>query len=137
MEKMQWFVFRNDSNAKKIERYNVFKHYSFATDVKKLLCEVTNKLEFSDKLKRIVQYYFWSKCEMEVVVASWPIYITLDGYDDITNDLNTYEKQYGKKPRVLNVSPEIGEKIDIYEQLMLNWDVFVNYIWEKKGDYEV
>ena len=28
-----------------------------------------------------------------------------------------------------------GEKIDIYEQVRMNWDVFVSYVWNsKKGD---
>ena len=47
-------------------------------------------------------YYYRSKCEWEVIVSSWP-----------------------PSDRV----PE--RKVDVYDQVMLNWDVFIGYVWEQ------
>ena len=26
-----------------------------------------------------------------------------------------------------------AKRVDVYDQIMLNWDAFVNYVWEHKG----
>ena len=38
----------------------------------------------------------------------------------------------GHYPYKINVAPEVGEKIDIYSQVMMNWEQFVEYIWSNK-----
>ena len=124
---LEWNVFRYDFNARKIETYNVFNHGSFYNDVMKIPRK--NKLEFAEKLRREAQYYFWSKCEMEIVVTSWPPYIDEEEYNRLTKERNEHIAKRGDTPRVLNVCTTVGSKIDIYEQLMLNWDMFVEYTW--------
>lgn len=47
-----------------------------------------------------MKYYFWSKCEWEIIICPW-----VGKADDI--------------------------KIDVYDQLMLNWDKFVDYVWSE------
>lgn len=122
---LEWNVFRYDCNTKKIVTYNVFNHSSFLANVKKLR---KDKDTFSEQLRREVQYYFWSKSEHEIVIASWPVYISKDEYERITKELTAIENR-DRGFRVVNVSPTVGSKIDIYEQLMLNWDNFVEYTW--------
>ena len=124
---LEWNVFRYDFNARKIETYNVFNHGSFYNDVMKIPRK--NKLEFAEKLRREAQYYFWSKCEMEIVMTSWPPYIDESEYQRLTKERNEHIEKRGDAPRVLNVCTTVGSKIDIYEQLMLNWDMFVEYTW--------
>ena len=48
-------------------------------------------------------YYFWSKCEWEIILSDWP-------------PSDTFCK----------------EKIDVFDQVMLNWDIFVDYIWNNR-----
>ena len=122
-----WNVFRYDVNAHKIETYNVFNHGSFYTYVLKI--DRKDKVTFAEQLKREAMYYFWSKCEMEVVITSWPPYIDENEYQRLTKERNEHIEKHGDIPRVLNVCPTVGSKIDIYEQLMLNWDMFVEYTW--------
>ena len=122
---LEWNVFRHDINNKKIVKYNVFDHSSFLASVKKLRMD---KNTFSEQLRREAQYYFWSKSEHEVVIASWPVYISMDEYERITKELTAIENR-DRGFRVVNVCPTVGSKIDIYEQLMLNWDNFVEYVW--------
>lgn len=134
MSKLKWIVLHNNFNRKTIEHYNVFEHSSFASDVCNLLKTIDNKEEFAKQLERKALYYFWSKAEMELVVASWPTYITIDELERALKDKKHYEINYNKTPNVLNISPSVYKKIDIYEQLMLNWDCFVNYIWENRNE---
>ena len=125
---LKWYVYRHDVNAKLIEKYNVFDHSGFDRDIKKLIKSKCTKEEFSEELKRIALYCFWSKCEMETVICSWPVYIDAAEYSRITNEVNE-RKRDNRIFRVSNVNPEVGMKIDIYDQLQLNWDVFVDYVW--------
>ena len=122
---LEWNVFRHDFNGKKIVTYNVFEHSSFLASVKKLR---KDKETFSEQLRREAQYYFWSKCEHEVIITSWPAYISKEEYDRITREITSIENK-DKVIRIVNIAPTVGSKIDIYEQLMLNWNKFVEYTW--------
>ena len=100
---IEWYVYYHDSNAQKIIRWNVFNHCSFKNEVNKILQEKLNKEIFSEKLKREVMYYFWSKCEYEIILSPWT-----GRADDI--------------------------KIDVYDQIMMNFDRFVDYCWSFKSE---
>lgn len=100
---MEWYVYYYDCNAKKICKYNVFDHGSFMKELKELLqCDLTKEV-FADRLRHILLYYYWSKCEWETVLV---------------------------KPWVGD--DNVAEKIDVYDQVMLNWDKFVDYVWNNK-----
>lgn len=101
---MQWNVYYCDMNTNKIMLFNVFNHYSFRKEVKKLLTECSTIEEFSDKIRNSAMYYFWGKCEWEVIVKS-----------------------------LFARTEENSLKIDIYNQLLLNWDVFIKYVWSYKS----
>lgn len=60
--------------------------------------------EFSEELQREAMYRFWSKFEYETEIC---------GYGE-------------SRGRSL--------KIDVYNQLKLNWDAFVNYVWNFERD---
>lgn len=133
MKKLVWNVYYHDVNGEKIKVVNVFKHSSFNKDVEKLLKEKsTHGLtynEFSKELKHIVQYYFWRKAEYEVVVTSWVPHIDNKELDRLISERANHScySYY--------VNLDVENKIDIYEQLMLNWEQFVNYVWKfDEGD---
>ena len=46
-------------------------HGSFKKEVDVLLKEKIDKDDFSEKLKREMMYYFWSKCEYEIILSPW------------------------------------------------------------------
>lgn len=124
---MTWNVYRENFNDKCIEIWNVFKHHSFTLFVEKALkLYKTNKIdyqEFDKRIKTEAQYYFWSKSEHEVVITSWPPYV-----DKV--ELQRLASEIAKEPTKYhyNIEPTVAEKVDIYDQLNLNWDAFVNYI---------
>ena len=102
---LKWYVYLENINSRSIETYNVFKHFNFYQDVKEAIKQIEDKQNFSEKIKRIAKYYFWSRCEYEILITSW---IAPDTFKD--------------------------KKIDVYDQLELNWDRFIDYIWENKKD---
>lgn len=99
--KLEWNVYALDTNSKKIIVENIFDHGGFRADCRKYAKKYSKDREkFLEKVKISLAYYFWSKCEWEVVICGWPTSWT-----------------------------SIEKKIDAYEQVQLNWDVFCDYIW--------
>lgn len=124
---MIWNVFRHDFNRGEIKVWNVFEHGSFSRDVEELLSDSSYKSyeDFSERLRRIAQYYFWCKSEHEVVITSLIPYIDNKEFDRLNAER--------EKHRYLHyVNLEVNEKIDIYDQLQLNWDIFAKYVWSFK-----
>ena len=100
---IEWYVYYHDSNAQKIIKWNIFNHGSFKKEVDVLLKEKIDKEDFSEKLKREMMYYFWSKCEYEIILSP-----STGRADDI--------------------------KIDVYDQIMMNFDRLVDYCWSFKSE---
>lgn len=129
---LQWNVFLEDWNARTIKSFDIFQHGEFRKGVQKLLKKHSDKAAFAEDLKKEVMYYFWAKCEYEVVITSWPPYISAEELDRLNKENEEHKGKYGH-PLVRNcIRPECAEKIDVYRQAMLNWDVFVDYVWAQK-----
>jgi len=102
-----WNVFLEDFNRKEIRTFNVFHNYTFDEQLKKEFKKYTRHKDL-EKLKAEIKswamYCFWSKCEYEIILTSFP------------------EKKGFKE-----------KKVDVYQQLMLNWDSFVEYVINNKA----
>lgn len=98
---MEWNVFVCNVNKQKIETYNVFEHSSFSEYVSEHLKECKTKEEFAERLKSELRYYFGFKAEWEVLVSPWV------GGDREKDTI----------------------KIDVFDQVMSNWEIFVDYVW--------
>ena len=100
--KLEWNVYIEDVNRNNITVYNIFDHPLFLKDVIEAYSKhKDNYNQFCEKVDRSLHYFFWSKCEWEIILSAWP----------------PYEKFK-------------EEKIDVYQQVMLNRDIFFKYIWE-------
>ena len=100
---IRWNVFYHNCNSRSIEIFNVFEHGSFREYVKKAAEKYQTKEDFAKQLRCEVMYYFWAKCEWEVLVAPW-----------------IFPLESEKK------------KVDVCWQIMNNWDVFVDYTWANR-----
>lgn len=129
---MIWNVYMVDFNNRDIKVFNIFNHSRFNDSVKKLKKAKLPKEEFADRLNRELMYYFGSKYEYETVITTFPPHITLKELDDAIEERDHRIKVYGECRGSINICPESGIKVDIYQQVMLNWDVFVDYVWEVK-----
>lgn len=99
-----WNVYIEDFNNRCIKTYNIFDHRGFKEDLLKIYNEYKdNKDEFLIKLQKSLQYYYWSKCEWEIILSDWPP-----------------SKKFN------------DEKVSVYDQLVLNWDVFTEYVWNNR-----
>ena len=106
---IKYNVYREDINRKTIEVYNIFNHHSFLNDCKKYLKEYAEDKEVCfEKIKASLQYYFWAKCEWEVIISDWP----------------PSPKEYNFK----------SIKIDVYDQVYNNWEFFKEYVWNHKEE---
>ena len=131
---MIWNVYCENFNNNSIIKYNIFNHKSFAKDVNELLKENTTKDEFAEQLKRSLMYWFWGKSEYEVVITSWITYIDREELNRINSEYEEYNDKWGHYPYKINISPDVSKKIDIYSQVMLNWEQFVDYVWSNKDE---
>ena len=129
---LEWNVFYHSINSNKITTFNIFDHWKFNEDVQKSLKKFKDKDEFAEQLRRDLMYYFWSKYEHEVVITSFPPYIKTNELDRLNDERNLCREKNKRDPICLSVDLETGAKIDIYAQVMNNWDIFLDYVWNSK-----
>ncbi len=97
---LEWNVYVEDFNARKFKAHNVFTNRRFVDACKKAYTEhKSDRTAFEEDVRKALRYDYWSRCEWEIILSSWP-----------------------PSDRVKE------EKIDVYDQVMLNWKVFIDYI---------
>lgn len=141
---MKWDVYHYNINRNKIELFNIFDHWSFREYAKKAVKKYKTKEEFINQLKGELQYYFWSKCEWELVVeitennriflnpwvgCSEPEKVRIDVTDDAAFDWKGFAEKHIEQQRYKN-----NAKIDVYNQVDYMWNDFVEYTWENRRE---
>lgn len=103
---LTWNVYVGNSNRRTIEEYNIFTHDYFLDGLKKIARSYkdTQREEFCEHMRKELLYYFWSRTQWEVIIDHWP-------HKD-----NYYDK-----------------KVDVYEQVRLNWEPFCDYVWAHRA----
>ena len=101
--KLEWNVFVHDINKRQMKMFNVFDHASYKREIIKLLNHRDDYIldEFKEKVKASTMYYYWCKCEWEILIAPW---------------IGDFDKE--------------SIKIDVYRQLEMNWNHYIKYLWE-------
>ena len=97
-----WNVYHHNSNKSVIEPHNVFAHSGIRKDIAKAVKQRKSKEQFAEILRSSLMYYYWSKAEWEVIISPW------------CGGMNTKDI-----------------KVDVFEQVMLNWDLFLEYAWNE------
>ena len=123
---LRWNVIIEDWNSG-FQVYNVFDHGSFWNDLVALKRKHLPFNKFEEGLHRLVSYYYGSKAEWEIVVTSWPPYVESEEIDRLVAEREDRIKRWGKCVRE-DVRLSDGEKVDVMEQLKINWTLFVDYI---------
>lgn len=107
---LHWYVYQKKFNLSKetseenVIIRDVFDNWKFYEFAVELK-DKQNSLtfdEFSKELQSEARYRFWSKFEYETEICG-------------------YGEERGR-----------SKKIDVFDQLNLNWDVFVKYVWDVK-----
>ena len=102
---LKWFVFVEDINSKRIKVYNIFEHKDFMEDCDDAWKDYINDehrdfSKFKKDIESNLMYYFCSKCEWEIVLSDFP-------------PSDSFQKK----------------KIDVYQQVKINWDIFIDYLF--------
>lgn len=135
--KLVWNVIHESINRGNIEQWNVFNHGGFMKDVIKAFDKYKNdKEEFLNRVKSSAMYYYWSKCEWEVVLSNEDgrMVVTpwIGSHDirlDVTDDENFDWSGFYNKMTERYVAKDASVKIDVYDQLMFMWEEFTDYLW--------
>lgn len=45
-----------------------------------------------------------------------------------------YNNKWGRYPYKINVAPDVSEKVSVYDQVMMNWEQFAEYVWSNKDN---
>lgn len=131
-ENLVWNVYVSNWNGKSIELHNIFEHKSFWDSLCKLKKKWLKKDnfqfdEFMREVKNNLFYYYWGKCEWEVVITDWPPRIDGEELDRLNTER---EKGKGKGYTCFYepVNPGVAKKVDVYEQVINNWHAFAEYL---------
>lgn len=112
---ISWFAYVSDFQGGEPREYDIFTHSSFRDAARKITREYAKVLNetgefdreaYGEEIRKELFYYFWKKCEWEIVLSHWP-------------------ESLAKKSR----------KIDVYDQVTLNFPAFIDYIWDRKGEW--
>lgn len=111
---LEWNVYIGNFNSRNIETFNIFRHTAFVEGCQKIVKKyrktakndgVFDRDAFSEEIRHEMMYYFWTKCEWEVIIDHWPPHETFK-----------------------------CEKVDVYDQVRLNWDIFIDYVWNNREE---
>ena len=98
--RLSWRVLHHDFNSNKIVYYDILDNTLFLKDVEQARRKhMDDDVLFLDEVRSLLMYYYWSKCEHEILVSG------------------LFDK-YG----------ESETKIDAFGQVEANWDAFSQYL---------
>lgn len=148
-----WNVYISDFNKREIVKYNIFNHWSFykaCLKEKKQFKE--DKEGFAREVKSWLKYFFWAKCEWEIILDHWPNGEWSELRQTMTvKEMADMYASAGKKVDSWRISDNVmdkevtllcfpnwnhfcDEKIDVYDQVMNNWDIFIDYLWDHRDE---
>ena len=120
------FIERND----KIIIHNIFDHVRFMNDLVQIK-KYTDFEKFEKEVDLSLMYFYRSKCEWEVVVTSFPPYISNEELESLSKERSEAIENYGRFIRTY-VNLETAEKVDVYRQVKMNWKPFIDYLWNNR-----
>lgn len=148
-----WNVYVGDSNSGDMKLFNIFNHYGFYQDCLKAKKKYKDDKDgFAEETRRNLMYHFWSKCEWEIILQHWP---TGEHYSmrrtamakKLCEAMATIGMPYDESDLwsvkdesmvTIRVFPERNrfheKKIDVYEQVMNNWDIFIDWLWDHRKE---
>ena len=126
---LSYKVFYENFNKKEIVNYDIFKSGHW----EKVACELKevfpNRKEWEKHFRTRLMSQYWSRSEYEFIATSWPPYITTDKVDEMKREIKEHTEKWGNPPYRINPPLIVARKIDIFEQIDMNWKVFADYVW--------
>ena len=79
---------------------------------------------FKEKLHRTLKYYYWARAEYEIILTDWPTMITKRDAEVVLAEFEDHECYRA------TINLPISLKVDVYDQIALNFDLFADYVWD-------
>ena len=128
---MKWNVVFEDYETGKLKLFNVFDDVGFRLDVEKIMKQKYDKEQFLYKLDCTAWFHSGAKIEWELFYYRSPILIKPEEMKRIADE---HQKRLESEENALDdfgVHPKNWHKIDVNQQLHVNWEYFANYLWEE------
>lgn len=141
---MEWNVYCYNINKNQIEKFNIFHHHGFVKYYSEYLKTSPNKETFAEAIRKELSYYFRCKSEYELIIKRAEnnrvfLYPWIGGRDpetekiEVTSDANfdwlSFAKEHINKQIYKNEA-----KIDVYNQVIFEFDKFIDYVWKSNHD---
>lgn len=125
----EWKVFIHEPNSNEFIPFNVFNSSKFVDGLQRLKKSM-KKTPITDEeaikeIERLARYSFWGKCEYELILT--------DLFCHISNKEIRRLRNTDADKRLDSVELMHSRKIDVFEQLYLNWNQFAKYVLENLG----
>ena len=128
---MKWNVVFEDYETGKLKLYNVFDDIGYRLDVEEIMKQKYDKKQFLYKMDCITWFHFGSKVEWEFFYYRSPILISAEEIKRIADE---YQRRLESGENALDdikVHPKKWRRIDVNQQLHINWEHFTNYVWNE------
>ena len=126
-KKLSWKVYV--SNYGNIEEYDVFSYDSLIKYVKSLKKEHGEDHDaIMCDLRAMLMYLFNHKYEWETEISAYTPRIPVEDIDELKDYVDSYEREYGTRPTTVSVNLMVSKKIDVFQQIDMNWDRFSEYV---------
>ena len=123
-----YYVYVENINKRKIEKYNVLND-GIIEEILKRTKDKKDKKSFSEEVESIIMYHYWSRSEWEIILTDWPTHIKLEELQRLNREVARHIEKYDKGPYSVAANLSVEEKIDVYDQVMMNWNIFIDYVW--------
>lgn len=133
-------VLEFDVNSRKTKPYDVLPYFrnswasKYNKEEKDEIKKTRSKELFKEYIRTEAHYQFWARCEYEILVASWPFgsyRLTQDMKDFLKNNPDLDLDNISKNIEFENIITRDMEKIDIYDQIMMNIDIIVDILYKE------
>ena len=65
------------------------------------------------------------------MITSFPPHVASSDLDDMIKDRDESVAKWGTS-RYVQAYLDMGEKIDVYSQIQMNWTAFITYVWANR-----
>ena len=122
--KLVWNVYLYDTSNKQIISVNIFELSSrFNKDIEKLKKDMKkhDKSWFNEELKKALLCSYWAKVEYEIALT--------EPFPSINNKELIRVNNLERNKYMYDINLNAYHKIDVYNQVNLNWDIFIEYVY--------
>ena len=128
---MEWNVFRIDSRSGSLKIVNILGDDNFKSAILNLIEKKYGKKQFEKELRDAAKAFINSGTERELSLCEMFPKIITSEIPKIVNEYTETIKRGGTPPKEVRIHPTVHFVVDIYDQLSINWEHFVKYIWEE------